>query len=126
MIPELRPIFGWPGYAIASDRSVWSNRSGEWRRLKGKKNCVGLCVNGRAHDRSRYQIWLETWGPDPPRPAIGSRHGRARLDEEKILEARRLRRAGWSERALADRYQVRPATMHYALVGHTWRHLPME
>jgi hypothetical protein len=57
----------------------------------------------------------------PPR---GVDNGRAKLDEPKVLAARRLRAAGWSERRLAERYGVTRAAMHYALTGATWKHVP--
>jgi hypothetical protein len=58
--------------------------------------------------------------------ARGSRSGRARLDEDKVVEARRLHAEGLSTNALAARYGVGRVTMHYALVGKTWGHVPMH
>jgi hypothetical protein len=59
-------------------------------------------------------------------PLRGESNGRARLTEAKVIEARRLRLEGWTERALARRFEVSNGAMHYALVGHTWQHLPLE
>jgi len=61
--------------------------------------------------------------PDEPRYRRGSAHGRSRLDEHQVAELRRLRAEGWTERALAARYGVAPATVHYVLTR-TWRHVP--
>lgn len=57
---------------------------------------------------------------------VGSRHGRAKLDEAKVIEARRLHRAGWSYPALAQRFRVGKVTLFYAISGRTWSHVPME
>ena len=64
---------------------------------------------------------MTTWPTDPRR---GSAHGRARLDEAKVLEARRLHAEGWGIKALAARFGVGKVTMHYALAGKTWTHVP--
>jgi hypothetical protein len=134
VIPELRPVLGWPGYGVAEDRTVWSSRKGAWRIVPShvKEGMVWLWRDGRRFHRSMYRLWAETWGPDaivpgkrPTGRVVGSAHGRARLDEAAVLYARRLHRAGWSERALATCFRCSPATMHYALVGRTWSHLPM-
>ena len=42
--------------------------------------------------------------PDDEGYRVGSRHGRAKLDEASVLEARRLHRSGWSYQALCERY----------------------
>lgn len=62
----------------------------------------------------------------PARPVRGSAHGRARLTEESVAEARRLKAEGWSYPALARRYGVNRVTLFYAISGRTWSHVPME
>jgi hypothetical protein len=60
-------------------------------------------------------------------PAIGSDHGRAVLDEERVAEMRRLRRDDpkrWTYPALAERYGVHRQTVFHILSGRTWRHVP--
>jgi hypothetical protein len=67
----------------------------------------------------------------PPRPnpwtgpsrlhPHGSQHGRAKLDEGKVAEARELRALGWTIADIAHSFGVHPSTMGYALRGHTWQ-----
>jgi hypothetical protein len=67
--------------------------------------------------------------PDPAdrlaaEPTVrGSQHGRAILDEAKVIEMRRLRSEGWSTGRLAVRYGVSRNTACYAISGRTWRHV---
>lgn len=56
----------------------------------------------------------------------GSQHGCAKLNEDAVLESRRLRLQGATTRVLADRYGVSYYTMWDALTGRSWRHLPEE
>jgi hypothetical protein len=60
------------------------------------------------------------------RYALGSRHGRARLTEHRVREARRLRAKGWTYPELCRRYGVARLTLYYAITGRTWSHVPME
>jgi hypothetical protein len=71
----------------------------------------------------------------PPEPADrlvreptvrGSQHGRALLDEAKVIEMRRLRSQGWSTGRLATRYGVARNTACYAISGRTWGHIEAE
>lgn len=147
--PEVlyRPIPRFPGYRLGIDRSVWSchdrNRGGitwppSWHRLAatprpGKGVCVCLSRGGRKFVRSvdklhREIFPAEEFAPElptgPPSLARGEDHGRALLTEAQVIEARRLHAAGWSERRLAGHLGVAPSTVHYALTGHTWGHVP--
>jgi hypothetical protein len=54
---------------------------------------------------------------------IGELCGSARLTEAQVLEAMALHDAGWTYTRLGDRYGVNRATVHYAVTGHTWKHL---
>ena len=56
----------------------------------------------------------------------GSRHRDAKLTEDIVLEARELRRMGWSVASLARRYGVTGGPMSLALRGITWKHLNTE
>ena len=56
----------------------------------------------------------------------GSAHGRAKLDEPAVIEARRLKAEGWTYPALAERYGVGRVTLFYAISGRTWQHLPHD
>lgn len=48
------------------------------------------------------------------------------LTEDIVLEARELRRMGWSVASLARRYGVTGGPMSLALRGITWKHLNTE
>lgn len=45
------------------------------------------------------------------------------LSDEVVLTARRRVRAGEVLRAVAEEFEVKPATLNYAVVGTTWKHL---
>lgn len=141
--PDYAPIEGFPGYVIGRDRSVWSDkprggagRPGAWRRLstylKGGLPRVSLWHQGRSVPRSVSRLWRDAFAAAPkvpsgdPRSGVsvrGSLHGMALLDEDKVREARRLRRGGWTTGQLARRFGVNRNTMCYALNGTTWRHV---
>jgi len=148
---ELRVIPGFPQYAVGSDRSVWSSyaygrrvpepaRPVSWRRRAladgGKR--VDLWRDGRKVRRDVEEIYLAAFGgpaaggpglllwADPfHEPQRGCTHGMARLDEAKVIEARRLRREGWIYADLAERYGVTAGTILAAVSGRTWGHVPM-
>jgi hypothetical protein len=141
-VPELRPIVGFPRYAMAEDGTIWSRRRRGWRLLRtwfrddrpgrAGRVIVSLYQGGKTRQRSPGRLWQETWGVDalvigkhPSGRSIGSAHGRAKLDEKKVTEARWLHRNGWSYAALMSRYGIGRVTLHYALVGKTWSHVPM-
>ncbi len=56
-------------------------------------------------------------------PRKGTDNGRARLDDAKVIEARRLWREGWSYVALAGRYGISECAVSYACRGKTWSHV---
>ncbi len=58
------------------------------------------------------------------RGVIGTKNGRAVLDEDKVQEIRRLARTGVSQRGLARRFGVNRVSIKYILVGRNWKHLP--
>jgi hypothetical protein len=102
---------------------------------------VHLRRDGRTFQRSVEKLYREVFAPVPaarpePLPArgmgirgeppVGSAHGRARLDEAKVAEARRLRRGGWPYADLAGRYGVSAGTVLAAVSGRTWRHVPTD
>lgn len=147
---ELKTIPGFERYAVGSDRSVWSSaahrgrgpRPGEppaWRRLRlrdgGKR--VALFRDGRKTSRVVEHLYRSAFGDAGDgtpgglsargpyqEQAVGSASGMARLDETKVVEARRLRREGWVYADLAERYGVTAGTMLAAVSGRTWRHVP--
>ena len=139
---EYRDAPGFPGYRVGSDRSVWSDKSGDWRRLAPRRldrggPSVCLSRDGRPCERSVDRLYREAFPPPPPpgHPggplrlgpgARGSDHGRARLTEALVTEARRLKSEGWSYPELARRYGVGKVTLFYAITGKTWRHVPAE
>lgn len=54
---------------------------------------------------------------------IGINHGRAKLTDELVSEARQLFRMGHRLTHLSRKYRIDPATMADALVGKTWAHV---
>jgi hypothetical protein len=50
----------------------------------------------------------------------GSQHGLHKLTEANVTEMRRLRREGWLQHQLADRYGVNQTTISDALTGRRW------
>lgn len=61
---------------------------------------------------------MGTGGSTGPR---GENHPGAKLTEAILAEARELRAAGETERAIGERFGVSPSTIHRALAGQTWR-----
>jgi hypothetical protein len=56
-------------------------------------------------------------------PARGERQHLAKMTEEKVRLARKLRGAGISFRKLAIRFGMSKSAMRAAVVGETWKHL---
>lgn len=52
--------------------------------------------------------------------AFGSRHGSAKLVESDIPVIRQLFYQGWSYRAIAENFEVAPATISDVIKGKTW------
>lgn len=147
---EYRPVEGFPGYEVGADCSVWSciRRDGQglaapgepvvWRRRavqvsKTGRACLVLWRDGKGHwvsvaeiRKAAFAPLLPTGRPGDESQVRGSANGCARLTEEKVLEARRLKRQGWTYPALAERYNVGKVTLFYAISGRTWSHVPME
>jgi hypothetical protein len=79
--------------------------------------CYGTPQKNRA-DRTRH-------GRDAY--ARGSRHGAAKLTEEKVRNILRLiAREGRSQQEIAVQYDVRRATISAIVAGRTWRHVQRE
>jgi hypothetical protein len=138
---------GFPGYKVGSDRSVWSNSP-----LDGAPPGGWTCIRPVAREGRPPEVPLlrapgprRVWVPFgelvdqvfPPPPAAGASApfvplpeedrigGRVKLDEEKVAELRRLKAEGWTYPRLARRFGIARSTVHYALNGCTWRHVPM-
>lgn len=61
-----------------------------------------------------------------PNRARGERQGSAKLTAEKVLEIRRLYRAGAGIMPLARAFSVTPPTIRAVLSGKSWRHVQFE
>jgi hypothetical protein len=143
---ESRPLPGFPGYAVDSDRAVW-RRGGRfglatvsaWYRLPARirpravNPTVVLYRDGRKYLRRVIDLYRLAFAPvlpsGSPCPAEGFRgiaNGRARLNDSTVAEARRLKRAGSTYPELAERFGVSKATLFYAVSGRTWAHVPLE
>ena len=71
-----------------------------------KQNVADMHARGRAHS------------------VAGSRHGQAKLTEETVRLAREAVAAGATVLSQAQRYGVSRPTMHRAVKGGGWRHVP--
>jgi len=111
----------------------------EWHQLKPRvrPRAISLTVSLRRGDRKCERrivdLYRVAFAPMLPigsaRAASivrGSESGRAKLDEAKVAEARRLKRTGWTYPELAARYGVGKVALFYAITGRTWSHVPME
>jgi hypothetical protein len=61
-----RAIPGYPGYRADEDGSIWSNRTGVWRRLKQRAGTRGyllvcLCICGTKETRLVHRLILLSW-----------------------------------------------------------------
>ena len=56
----------------------------------------------------------------------GNPQERRKLDDEDVIELKRLRAAGWNYAALVARFGVAKSTIHAALTGATHSHIPDE
>lgn len=56
---------------------------------------------------------------------IGSKHGMAKLTEDKVIEIRRRRSAGEGPGKLAKEFMVSQAAISMACLGQRWIHLPL-
>ena len=99
-------VDSFPGYAIGPDRSIWKRVTNGWRPVKSflrKKGTprVHFSRNGKRFLRSVEKLHAEAFPPLPRQflrplslrdvagePRTGSAHGRAKLDEAKVVEAR--------------------------------------
>jgi hypothetical protein len=54
---------------------------------------------------------------------IGVKNGRAKLNDEKVREIRKLRAQGWSQRAIGQLFGVAVATVNDTLCGRNWKHV---
>lgn len=59
---------------------------------------------------------------DPSKP----RQSAPKLDDDDVIELKRLRAGGWSYAALVARFGVAKSTIHAALTGATHAHIPTE
>lgn len=54
---------------------------------------------------------------------IGIKNGQSKLNPEKVLISRRLRKIGWTYKKIADMFNVNDVTIYYAVNKITWRHI---
>lgn len=61
-----------------------------------------------------------------PKPSIqGTKNHRAKLNDAIVLECRKRNAAGDSQCALAREFGVSQPSMRYAILGKTWKHVPV-
>lgn len=56
-------------------------------------------------------------------PNYGACSGRSILTDAKVIEMRKLRRKGYSQKHLAEVFGIAQNTVSYICAGRTWRHL---
>ena len=83
-----------------------NNWVGNLRWATPKENCADRARHGRNADMR------------------GERHPSARLHDDLVIELRNQRRAGRTYGELALRFCLRMNTIHDAVVGNTWSHVP--
>lgn len=71
-----------------------------------------------------------SWLNNLAKPCKGENHGRAVLDDMKVLTIRTLRWSkngmyGWSHKKLGEKYQVSKETIRNIRIGREWTHLPL-
>lgn len=57
------------------------------------------------------------------RSNYGERNGKVKLTEAQVLEVYALRKAGWTQQSIADRFEVSWSTIHLIVIGKNWKHL---
>lgn len=72
-----------------------------------------------AADLGRAALWHEV-RPRPPKARRGAANGRAKLTDLDARAMRELKRAGWTHRRIARRFEVSPATVHAVVSGGAW------
>jgi hypothetical protein len=83
-----------------------------------------LCVNpdhlflGTRKDNSRDMV-------SKGREAKGSKVGTSKLNEEKVLEIRRLRIDGWKIKDLCEKFGVHPGNIQYICKNKSWKHVSL-
>jgi len=80
-----------------------------------KDNIADAIRQGRM---SVQQPWFNQF-----RRKQGVDHPRAQLTEAKVRTMRRLRARGWTQQAIADRFDTSQVNVSWILNGHGWRHV---
>ncbi len=148
-----RPIPGFDRYQVNILGTVRRRSTDKKRRVPEFKVLKGTlhdgfrvhCLNqeGRRCYTTDRQLVLKSFGVEcpayPPRkrniglidPALksnpGERNGNHRLTEDEVREIRRLySEGGWTQRALAARFQVAQGTVSFILQNQTWKHVTQD
>src|SRR5690348_16033642 len=53
----------------------------------------------------------------------GSHHGRSKVTEEAVIEMRQLRKDGWTLKALAEKFGLKPPNVSEICNRKIWRHI---
>src|SRR5690606_2696925 len=78
-----------------------------------------LCVNPQHLFLGTHQANMDDM-VSKNRQARGKRHGRAKLSEEDVLDIRRLKKEGYSDRYLGPKFGVHPTTISLINTGKKW------
>lgn len=149
--PELGPCWIWTcalthGYGTFTVEIIRSPRGTvqesahrvAWRLLRGEipfgievlHHCdVPACCNpahlflGTQADNIRDMIAKGRAAPPERTKHVGVEHGRAKLDDERVLEIRERHRLGQTVASLARQFGVSGTTVSFAVRGKTWAHV---
>lgn len=92
-------------------------RNGELAEMYGvSKALISLILHGR--------IWTHLPRPDKYVPIPRKKQTPAAwLTEEQVIEIRKMHKAGWLQREIADRFEVSQTTISHIIRGDTWSHV---
>lgn len=112
------------GHNTTAHRRAWEEQNGPIP--DGMEVChkcdTRLCVN---HQHLFIGTHTENMADcsSKGRQAKGQSLPQAKLDESQVVSARRLRAAGWTLQAIADRFGVDRMTISSAIKNKTWKHV---
>lgn len=101
--------------------------------IEGLSRLLNIGVSTVAHI-VQGESWKEITGGEKIKPLVnkrkgkhninvGSNHAISKLNENDIIEIKKLVNEGVPLKEIADKYTVSSATIHYIKIGKTWKHV---
>ncbi len=114
------------GKTIRAPRVAFWLRNGRWPKNACHKCDNASCCNpDHLFDGTHSDNMRDMMVKDRHRSVAGEKHGRAVLNNRKVVEIRRLYASGINNMmALADRFNCSFSTIQRIIAKTTWRHLP--